>query len=87
MITGRCMVAAIALDAPADLEPVHAGHHDVEQHDVDPLGLQAGRAPPAAVGRQHLEVLGRQAGLEQLDVGEDVVDDENAGGHKAPSLR
>ena len=41
----------------------------------------------AAVGRQHLEVFRRQAGLEQLDVGQDVINDKNAGGHKAPSLR
>ena len=35
-----------ALDAAADLEAVHARHHDVEQHHVDALGLAAARAPP-----------------------------------------
>ena len=35
-----------------------------------------------AAARGHdLEIFGRQLGFEQLDVGEDVVDDQNACGH------
>ena len=37
MMTGTCAVAGSLLDAPADLEAVHARHHDVEQHHVDAL--------------------------------------------------
>ena len=32
-------------------------------------------------GGDDLEILGRQLGFEQLDVREDVVDDQDAGGH------
>jgi hypothetical protein len=35
----------------------------------------------AAARGQHLEVLGVEASLQQLDVGEDVVNDKNAGSH------
>ena len=35
----------------------------------------------AVHGGDDLEIFSRQLGLEQPDIGENVVDDENAGGH------
>ena len=42
-------------------------------------------ASAPAVGRQHLEVLGRQPRLEQFHIGANVVDDEDAGVITQPS--
>ena len=75
--------ARIGLQPPADLEAVHARHHHVEQDDVA-LAARADLERLRPVDRgHHLEILGRQPRFEQLDVGDDVVDDENAGGHLA----
>ena len=38
----------------------------------------------AVHGGDHLEIFGGQLRLEQADIGENVVDDENAGGHCGP---
>ena len=40
-----------------------------------------GQAFQAVEGGDDLEIFRRQLGFEQLDVGENVVDDENARGH------
>ncbi len=73
------------LDAAADLEAVHARHHDVEQHHVDALGPQDGQRLLAGKCRQHLEVFGGEPGIQQFDIGQDVVNDQNAASHQAPS--
>ena len=44
------------------------------------LGRQTQRGL-AIVGGQHVVVLGLQLGLQQADVGFDIVDDEDAAGH------
>jgi len=69
------------LDAAAGLEPVHARHHHVEKHDIDPFARQNIERFLAAVGRQHFEILRLKPRFEQLHVGQDVIDDENSGGH------
>jgi hypothetical protein len=64
-----------------DLESVHSRHHDVEEHDVDRLaGADVERLLSVGSGN-HIEILGEQPGLEQFQVGGDIVDDQNAGGH------
>ena len=73
----------IALQPPADLETVHVGHHHVEQHDVDLAVLAGLQRVGAVAGGQHLEIFGEQPDLEQLHIGRNVVDDEDACGHQA----
>ena len=41
----------------------------------------------AAVGGEHFEILSLQPRFEQLHIGEDVIDDEYAGGHGLLDLR
>ena len=73
----------IALETPANLEAVHVRHHHVEQHDID-LGVLAGLYRVGAVERgEHLEILSQEPGFEQLHIGGNVVDDENACSHQA----
>ena len=87
MTTGICDGRRIGLQPAADLEAVHVGHHHVEQHDVD-LAVLAGLERVGAVGGgQHLEIFGEQPDFEQLHIGRDVVDDEDAGGHCLLMLR
>ncbi len=77
----------LALQPAADLEAVHARHHDVEQDDVA-QPLLADRDRVRAVGRgEDVEIFRGEARLEQLDVGKDVVDDEDARGHRFTWLR
>ena len=79
--------ARIGLQAPAGLEAVHARHHDVEKDDVAlAAGADLDRLRPVHCG-DHLEVLGRQARLEELYIGDVVVDDENSRGHLAEAPR
>ena len=79
-------VAWLGLDVPARLEAVHAGHHHVEQNDVDALARQHVERLLAAIGGQHLEVLGLKPGFEQLHVGQNIIDDEDAGSHGSQIL-
>jgi hypothetical protein len=78
MITGM----GVGLDALADLETVHAGHHDVEQHEI-------GKLVPDDLERLHavsrdddVEIFARKLGFEQLHVWQDVIDDEDACRHE-----
>lgn len=71
----------IGLEAAADLEAVHVGHHDVEQDDVA-FGAGTDRQRLVAVrGGHHVEIFGGETGLQQFDVGRDVVDNEDTRGH------
>jgi hypothetical protein len=69
----------IGFKPAADLEPVHARHHHVEQNHVGPFGLGHGDAGGAVAGAQHLVILGLQLGFQQADIGLDVVNDQDAG--------
>jgi len=59
----------IALQTPADLETVHAGHHDVEQHHVDLTVFADVDRFGAAIGNDHLEIFGEEAGLQKPGIG------------------
>ena len=60
MTTGICAVSGRVLEPPADLEAVHAGHHDVEQDDVaQALLAERQRVGPVHRG-EHVEILGRE---------------------------
>ena len=78
---GNEMRRRVRLQPAAHLEAVHVGHHDVEQDDVA-FGARADRQRLGAVrcGR-HVEIFGRQARFQQLDVGGNIIDDQNTRGH------
>ena len=57
------------------------GHHHVEQDEVAFGALADGQSLGAAHRRDDVEIFGRQPRFEQLDVGRNIVDDENASGH------
>ncbi len=79
--TGMCSVWARDLSLPADLETVEARHHDVEQNDVDALARADIQGSLAGRGRYDLEVFRLEPGLQQPDIGENVVDNEDPGRH------
>ena len=77
MITGSTAVSSLLAEPPADLIAIELRHHDVEENEIRLCGfgeLQRG----ATVGRRDdLVAVGREDGLEQAHVLEDVVDDED----------
>jgi hypothetical protein len=74
----------VLLDLPADGEPVHLGHHHVEQHQVErPLAEQLERLG-APAGPGHVEALLLQDGLFQVQDVLVVVDHQDFLGHPRP---
>ena len=72
----------VRFEPAANLKSVDIGHHHVEQDDVA-FGARADLKRLGAVGRgQDIEILGRQPCFQQLDIGGDVVDDQNTRGHR-----
>ena len=68
----------VRAQAPAHLEAVELGHHDVEKNKVRGL-LPGGRQALLSVARgDDLVAFGSEPGLQDLDVGRIVVDDEDA---------
>ena len=68
----------VRAQAPAHLEAVELGHHDVEKNEIRNL-LPGGRQAFLSVTRgDDLVAFGNQPGLQDLDVGRIVVDDEDA---------
>ena len=63
-----------------------SGIIDVEQNEIAFGAFADGQGFLPAHRGDDVEILGRQPRFQQLDVGGDVVDDENAGGHCAWSL-
>jgi len=78
---GDMLRPEIRLEPPADFEAVHARHHDVEEDDVGRLPAADLEGLCSAVRRPDLEILCHQPRFEQLQIGEHVVDDQNAGSH------
>ena len=71
----------IGLDALAHFDAVNARHHHVEKHDVGLGALHRFQRIHAVHGGDDFEIFGRKLGFQQTDIGEDVVDDKNAGCH------
>jgi len=70
--------ARIVLEAPARLEAVDAGHHDVEQDQVEVALAAELERLLAAVGGRHLELRAAQIDLDEREVLRRVVDGQNA---------
>jgi len=75
----RC--GKIGFQPAANLEPVHARHHHVKQDDVARSWAQIDKASGPLVARSTSKIFCAQPRLEQLDVGQNVVDDQNTRGH------
>jgi hypothetical protein len=73
---------AVSLELAVDLEPVHLGHHHVEQDEVGQLRRANGECRGAAAGGQDIEIFTGKLGAQQLDVDVNVVDDEDACRHR-----
>ncbi len=71
-------VRDVRLEALADLEAVHLGHHDIEQDDVDLRSSIEGERFGAGRSGANLEILRRQASFEQADIRRNVVNDQHA---------
>ena len=73
----------IGLQPFADLETVYAGHHDVEQDEIDLVAL-ADRQRRVAVGRgHHVEIFRDKPGFEKLYVCGYVVNNQNSRRHNS----
>jgi hypothetical protein len=71
----------VGLDPAADLEPVHARHDRVDQHEI---GMALGDHPQrlrAVMSDDHVHVLGRELRLEQRDAARRIIDQEDARAH------
>jgi hypothetical protein len=78
--------ARVGAQAAAGLHAVDAGHHHVEEHEVDRAGVEGLEARLAARGLDGGVALGGEDGVEQHAVARLVVDDEDdRGGHAGAS--
>jgi hypothetical protein len=73
----------MAPEFAADLEPIHARHHRVEQDDVAIAPFADFQRFKPAGRRDHVEIFRAQPGFEQPDIGRDVVDHQHAGRHSS----
>jgi hypothetical protein len=71
----------VVLEVPADLEPVHAGHHHVEQDEVAEALLADRDRVPAIHGRERVEIFQAELRLQKPDVREQIIDDQDTGRH------
>ena len=76
---------ACAADLPADVQPVHAGEHNVQHDEVDPAAAEQIERLLARVRRAHGDALGGEKAAEAaVDGGVIVADEHGAGLHRAP---
>jgi hypothetical protein len=71
----------IGLDTTANFDAVNPRHHHVEQHDIGLVALNRLECIGAVHGGDDLKVFRRQLGFEKPYIGENIVDDEDTGGH------
>jgi len=67
----------VGLHPLAHLDPVHVGHHDVQQHQVRLVPLDQRKPVPPIVRGDHLQALALKLSLEKLHVYRLVVDDQD----------
>ena len=82
--TGKCAVLGLSLMRRQTSKPSMPG---IITSSSTMSGMVLRRSCASALqpveGGDDLEIFGRQLGFEQLDVGEDVVDDQDARGHRS----
>ena len=65
-------------DGPHGLEPVHFGHHDIHQHQLDVgVGPESLNALPAVLRQRQVHLVGFEGAGEREDVAQIVVDYED----------
>ena len=77
----------VGLDPLEQLQPVHLGHHDVEQQQVERLGLQVLEQMLAAGNGQHLVAVlledpGQRAGERLVVIGHEDLRGERHSAHQ-----
>ncbi len=78
----------IGLQPLANIETVYAGHHDVEQDEIDLGAVADGERLQAVLRRQHVEIFGQQPRFEKLHIRGNIVNHQDTRGHQSfPALR
>ena len=67
----------IRLEPPANLGRVHARHHDVQQNHIRQVPLAELKRCNAIACSSDLKILSHEPLFEQLQIGQNVVDDED----------
>ncbi len=67
----------LRLEALADLDAVHVGHHDIEQNEVGLFALDEVDGLKASIGGDDAQAFALKLALEELDVDRLVVDDQD----------
>ena len=65
----------------ADLKAVHTGHHHVEKDEIAAAHFADRDRVGSICRRQHLEVFGAQPRFEQLKIGLDIINHQDASRH------
>ena len=71
----------ILFNVLADLETVHARHHDIEKDDVRRLRVNDFERTRPVICRQNVKILACQLRFQKLDVRQQIIDDEDSRGH------
>ena len=87
MTTGMCEVAGSAFSRRQTSKPSMSGIITSSSTTSTLPFSQVSIASAPVGGGQHLEIFGEQPHFEQLHIGRDVVDDEDARGHGLLLLR
>jgi hypothetical protein len=75
---GDALRSGVALDPPAELDPVHAGHADVEDDDVGRRPFERAGSGGGVIGLLQLDVDGLEGRAEKRTKPRVVIDKENA---------
>ena len=78
---GNVLGGRVTLDTTTDLDAINTRHHHVEQHDVRTGALHRFQRICAVHRGDNLEILCRELGFEQANIGENVIDDKDASRH------
>ena len=77
----------VRLDPLTDLEPIHAGHHNIKQNDIRALFLNLLERLLTIKGRHNVKIFPLQFGSEKFHVGQYVVNNKDASGHRCANRK
>jgi hypothetical protein len=80
------MADRIGLDTTRDFEPIHARHHDVQQHDIALAMFANIERFLTTRGEYDFKIFRAQANLKKFKIGMIVVDNEDTRTHDMPQL-
>jgi hypothetical protein len=67
----------VGFQAGEDLKPIHAGHHDIEQHQVGLAGLDSLQGGQAVAGRERAVTLILEFLLQIIDIERFIIYDQD----------